>query len=225
MKNPFDVVRDFENAVAEYCGAPYCVSVSSCTDALQLCLEYVSKLNKNTTEWNGIKWTDKITIEIPKHTYIGVASQIKRTGFNISFRDEQWSGMYKLEPFWLYDSARRFTSNMCSSLLSRLEDHSYWVCVSFHRSKTLGFTQGGAILTNCSESVPWLKRMRFDGRMEGVSTKIQAETSGFTELGAHCYMSPDIAAGLLAKLHHLPKYNPDLPNDDYPNLSLMSIFK
>jgi hypothetical protein len=38
-------------------------------------------------------------------------------------------------------------------------------------------------------------------------------------------MSPEIAAEGLVRLMHLPKHNPDLPNDDYPDLSQMDIFK
>jgi dTDP-4-amino-4,6-dideoxygalactose transaminase len=39
--NAFQVVRDFEKAVAEYTGAPYCVAVNSCTMALLLACKYL----------------------------------------------------------------------------------------------------------------------------------------------------------------------------------------
>jgi hypothetical protein len=44
-------------------------------------------------------------------------------------------------------------------------------------------------------------------------------------LGWHMYMSPEIAAEGLVRLMHLPKHNPDLPNDDYPDLSKIELFK
>ncbi|KKK53714.1 hypothetical protein LCGC14_3092000, partial [marine sediment metagenome] len=44
-------------------------------------------------------------------------------------------------------------------------------------------------------------------------------------LGYHCYMMPDVAARLLLKLYSLPKHNDDLPNDDYPDLSLQPLFQ
>jgi hypothetical protein len=63
--------------------------------------------------------------------------------------------------------------------------------------------------------------MRFDGRTEGIAPK----DDHFQELGYHCYLSADVAARLLLKLHSLPKHNEDLPNDDYPDLSAMEIFR
>ncbi len=96
----------------------------------------------------------------------------------------------------------------------------YMMCVSFHASKTLGFNQGGAILHDSPEADAWLRRARFDGRTEGVSPKDDT----FEQLGWHCYMSPDVAAGLLLRLHSLPRHNAPLPNDDYPDLSKLPIF-
>jgi len=43
--NPFKIVSDFEETVADYTGAPYAVAVDSCTNALFLCLKY----NENKT--------------------------------------------------------------------------------------------------------------------------------------------------------------------------------
>ena len=39
--NPFEIVRMFEETVADYCGAPYAVSTDNCTDALLICCEYL----------------------------------------------------------------------------------------------------------------------------------------------------------------------------------------
>jgi dTDP-4-amino-4,6-dideoxygalactose transaminase len=93
-------------------------------------------------------------------------------------------------------------------------------CVSFHHSKILGDTQGGAILHDDPEADKWLRRARFDGRTEGVAPK-----DDDIMLGYHCYMSPDVAARLLWKLSKLPLHNADLPNDDYPDLSQIQAFK
>ena len=95
------------------------------------------------------------------------------------------------------------------------------LCLSFHASKTLGDTQGGAILHDSPEADAWLRRARFDGRAEGVAPKDDT----FTFAGWHCYMSPDIAARLLWKLASLPRHNEPLENDDYPDLSTMECFK
>jgi hypothetical protein len=62
---------------------------------------------------------------------------------------------------------------------------------------------------------------RFDGRKEGVAPKDQKDWI----LGWHCYMSPRDAAEGLSRLAVLPKHNDPLPNDDYPDLSKLEIFK
>jgi len=94
-------------------------------------------------------------------------------------------------------------------------------CVSFHTSKILGDSQGGAILHDNAEADAWLRRARFDGRTEGVAPK----DDNFDMVGWHAYMSPDVAARLLWKLSVLPKHNEPLPNDDYPDLSQHEAFR
>ena len=93
--------------------------------------------------------------------------------------------------------------------------------MSFHASKILGLEQGGAILLDNQFADGWLRRARFDGRHEGVSMKEDT----YDMLGWHCYMNPSTAAQGLLRLYSLPKHNPDLPNDDGPDLSTLEIFK
>ena len=95
------------------------------------------------------------------------------------------------------------------------------ICVSFHASKTLGIEQGGAILLDDAQAAQWLRRARFDGRTEGVAPKDDT----FNQIGWHCYMNPSTAAQGLLKIHSLPKHNEPIPNDDYPDLSQMEIFR
>lgn len=211
--NAFQIVKDFENAVAEYTGAPYCVSVNSCTNALFLALKW--QMIKNQEYSIHAKY-----IEIPKFTYASVPAQIKNAGFIPYFVDLEWRGMYKLKPLPVWDSARRFTSNMWSNLLI-FDGEPPYMCVSFHWSKILGIQQGGAILHNDPEFDKWARKARFDGRTEGVKPK----DDQLMWPSWHMYMSPEIAAEGLVRLMHLPKNNPDLPNDDYPDLSQMEIFK
>lgn len=209
MKNAFSIVKDFEQAVAEYTGAPYCVAVNSCTNALFLCLEYYKTRMIHVSE-----------ILIPSYTYISVPMQIKHAGYSVIFSDEQWEGCYQLKPLEIWDSARRFTSGMYNKRPILMSNNPY-VCVSFHWSKILGIQQGGAILHSDPQFDIWARKARFDGRTEGVAPKDDT----FQELGWHMYMSPEIAAEGLVRLMHLPKDNPDLPNDDYPDLSQLEIFK
>jgi dTDP-4-amino-4,6-dideoxygalactose transaminase len=98
---------------------------------------------------------------------------------------------------------------------------SQFQCVSFHASKILGIEQGGAILHDDPNADSWFRRARFDGRTEGV----QPKNDVFNMIGWHCYLSPSVAAQGLLRLYSLPKHNDDLPNDDYPDLSQMEIFK
>ena len=96
-----------------------------------------------------------------------------------------------------------------------------FMCTSHHWSKTLGLQQAGCILTDDADAAAWLRKARFDGRSEGVAPACD----DFTFCGWHMYLSPEIAALGLVKLSFLPKHNDPLPNDDYPDLSKLSIFQ
>ena len=37
----FEIIKKFENGIAEFYGAPYAVGVDSCTHAIELCLRYI----------------------------------------------------------------------------------------------------------------------------------------------------------------------------------------
>ena len=37
----FEIIRKFENEIAEFYGAPFAVGVDSCTHAIELCLRYI----------------------------------------------------------------------------------------------------------------------------------------------------------------------------------------
>jgi hypothetical protein len=153
------------------------------------------------------------TISIPKQTYVSVPQSITRAGFKVAFEDYEWEGKYPLSPLPIVDSARLFTSGMYLK---------YWFhCVSFHWSKTLAIGQGGAILHDNDEADAWFRKMRFDGRTEGVAPKDDESLI----MGHHCYMSPRDAAEGLSRLAVLPRHNDPLPNDDYPDLSTLEMFK
>ncbi len=208
--NPFKVVEDFEAALCEYTWAPYAVAVNSCTSALLLCLDMLKSTEHPA--WTG-------TVEIPKRTYVSVPMQVLNVGARLAFRDEEWSGSYQLAPLPIWDAARRFTEGMFSDYYSQ-NSPTWFVCPSFHWSKILGIQQGGAILHNCPEADPILRRMRFDGRQEGVEPKHDT----FPVRGWHAYLAPEIAAEGLVRLHFLPKHNAYLPNSDYPDLSKIPLF-
>ena len=228
--NAFKVVADFEAALCEYTGAPYAVAVNSCTSALLLCLDYFKQRYAVSTKESDLDWIDGVSsrdaIEIPRYTYISVPMQILNVGLRVAFRDEEWTGIYQLKPLPIWDAARRFRADMFNkdefgnAPWENLKKVRF-ICPSFHWSKILGIQQGGAILHNDSEADLILRRMRFDGRSEGVEPK----DDSFPVRGWHCYMAPEIAAEGLVRLSFLPKHNADLPNSDYPDLSKIPLFK
>lgn len=232
--DPFKVVREFEAALCEYTGAPFAVAVNSCTMALLLAVAWHLRPGSKYQNEDPIEIPK---IEIPKRTYCSVPMSIVHGGGWPVFSDEDWRGAYQLKPLPVWDCARRFTSGMYKGKVPvlappQINDGSLSIvdipmdcsgqmlCVSFHHSKILGDSQGGAILHDDPEADEWLRRARFDGRTEGVAPK-----DDDIMLGWHVYMSPDVAARLLWKLSKLPLHNEDLPNDDYPDLSLMAVFK
>lgn len=215
--NAFEIVEKLEYEVAYYTGAPYCSVVHSCTDAIGIVLEWY--IRNNREEHKG-----KIPISLPKETYIGVPMQCKRAGFKIEFRDEDWSGEYQLGPYAIWDSARRFRKDMWREdgpkPAGDIMGNKY-KCLSFHRTKILGHSQGGAIIHNNSKFHEYVSMMRFDGRTPGVAPRLDVPTV----LGRHCYMDPEVAAALLHNLMYLPDYIEDLKKDPYPDLSQMELFK
>lgn len=216
MSNPYQVIKDFEQALCDYTGAPYAVAVNSCTNALLLACKWHLRedsphfLDNAVFSCNG---SYSKTIEIPKKTYIGVPMSIINAGGEVCFRDEDWVGAYQLKPYNILDSARWFEMGMYVKGLMQ--------CVSFHATKTLGDTQGGAILHDNPKADEWFRKARFDGRTEGVDPK----DDHFDMIGYHCMMTSDVAARLLVKLSSLPAHNDPLPNSDYPDLSQFEVFK
>jgi dTDP-4-amino-4,6-dideoxygalactose transaminase len=201
MQNPFKVVEDFEEAIAEYCGSKYAVAVDSCTNALTLCCDYFK--------------VEEVTI--PKHTYVSVPQSIILAGGKVKFRDDflwQSVGKYALEPYPIWDSARLCTSGM--------HKDNQFECLSLHWGKTFNLGQGGVILTDDPVAVTWLKKARWDGRTAGKLPKDDI----INFIGRHCPMSPRDAADALTRLHFLPKHNSPLPYEDgYADLSTFKVFK
>ncbi len=214
----FDIIKDLEYELCKYTGSTYCVVLNSCTNAIGICLEYAKDQDPEKAF--------RATIRIPKFTYIGVPMQIKRAEYYIEFTEEDWEGEYQIQPYNIWDSARRFRKDMFHERGSGqpvydLMDGKVYKCLSFHRTKILGHTQGGAIIHNDKEFQKYAEMMRFDGRTPGVL----AQNEKPTVLGRHCYMDPETAAALLHNLMYLPDYNVDLPKDAYADLSQMDIFR
>ena len=206
MSDPHAVTRAFEAALCEYTGSRFAVTTTSCTMALQIAVAYRRHVE--------LARCPTVGLSMPKLSYVGVPAAILNAGCDyVHFHDSDWQGEYQIHGSLIWDSARRFTSGMHRPGTTQ--------CVSFHWSKILGLSQGGAILHDDPEADAWLRRARFDGRSEGVDAKHdQVQYPSW-----HAYLSPEVAAHGLMKLSLLPRHNADLPRSDYPDLSTMEAFR
>ena len=200
MRNPFEIVAWFEDAIAEYTGAPYAIATTSCTESIFLCCKYLNVQNCEVT--------------IPDKTYLSVPQSIIQAGGVLKLEDLEWQGAYQLKPFPIYDSAKRLTSNMYIK-------NSY-MCLSFHHKKHLKVGKGGMILTDDKEAVKQIKKLRYEGRSIGVPYHEDQLGDG----GWNMYMTPEQAARGLTLLSDYPKNVEDLKEDPpYRSLSTFDLFK
>jgi len=192
----------FEEELCKYTGAPYCVLVDSCTNAIFLCLERLK-------ETSYVPYEHYITI--PKNTYIGVPHSIVNAGYVLEFSDEKWRGSYELSNTPIMDSAVDFHKGMYQK--------GYMQCLSFQQKKRLNIGKGGAILLDNADDYEALKSLAFDGRSQ-VKT-IEHWTKGF-----HMNMTPDQAAQGLLILNQI-NLRPDNQGSylDYPDLTKVKYFK
>jgi dTDP-4-amino-4,6-dideoxygalactose transaminase len=196
--NPYKVVDEFEKMIAEWSGSKYAVAVESCTAALFLCC----------------KWMGVGTVSIPKHTYPSVPCSIIHAGGKVKFKDEDWSGVYELYPYKIYDGALRFREGMYKGGLH---------CLSFHNKKLLPIGRGGMILTNSALAYEWFKRARFDGRRE-----VPLEDDTFDMLGWNMYMTPEQAIKgiqLFSTIDQRGQEDLLTSKQEYPDLSKYAIYK
>ncbi len=195
--NPFKIVEMFEETVADYTGAPYAVSVDSSTNALFLCCKYLQVE----------------TVTIPARTYLSVPQSIIHAGGNILFSEKDWKGIYQLEPYPIYDSAKRLTSGMYIP--------GSFMTLSFHIKKHLKMGKGGMILTDNEEAAEWFLRARYEGR-----SKVKYHEDNIEICGWNMYMTPQEAAHGLALMQNFPEHNEDLPeNPPYRDLREFELFK
>tara|TARA_R100000278_G_scaffold29947_1_gene27622 strand:- start:60278 stop:60988 length:711 start_codon:yes stop_codon:yes gene_type:complete len=194
-----DAVTIFENKIAEYAGSKYAVAVDSCTDALFLSLKYI---NANDT------------ITFPSRTYVSAPMAAVLAGCNIKFKDYAWSGLYRLDPYPVVDSAVRFTKDMY--VKDTLQ------CLSFQIKKRLPIGKGGMILTDSKEAERWLRLASFEGR----DLSVPYDQDEFAMIGWNMYMTPEDAARGILLFDQLSTHNPDsCTHEDYHDLTTKEIFK
>lgn len=199
--NPYLVVTNFEERIAEWAGSKYAVAVESGTAAIFLSLMY-RKSQKPFKQ-----------VFIPKCTYPSVPCSIIHAGAQVKFTDYVWEGLYELQPLDIWDGALRFKKGMFMGGLH---------CLSFHIKKHLPIGRGGMILTDDIEARDWLRKARFDGR-----EPIPLLEDNFTMLGYNMYMEPAEAARgiqLFEVIRNKELSDLVVEEQDYPDLSKFPIY-
>lgn len=198
FNDPWDVVEIFEKKVAKFAGSKYAISVDCCSHGIFLLLKFLKA---------------KKTVIVPNNTYISVPMQILHAGCKVKFKKIEWSGVYKLDPYPIWDFAVRWTKNMFNG--------DFNVC-SFQIKKHIPIGKGGMILTNSQKAYKWLQFARYDGR----NIRASYTKNEFKNIGWHYYMTPEDAARGIILMDQKPQINEDMSNFmNYSDLSNLKIFK
>lgn len=184
----FELIDQFERALAEYTGAPYVVATDCCTHALELCL----RLQRPPR------------VQFTAYTYLSVPMLMHKLGIRYSYVDEPWLGEYPIHGTTIWDSARLLSPGMYRP--------GQMQCVSFGRSKPLEIGRGGAILLDDPEAYDIMRLQRYDGRELSITPWQDQQTF---HVGYHYKMNPEEAQIGLEKL---PRVSPEPKYHEYPDL-------
>ena len=191
----FEVITEFEEAIASFFGAPHAVAVDCCTHAIELCLRHQNVKSFST----------------PKRTYISVPFLGQKLNIEHTWRDEDWQDYYYLGDTNIIDAAVLW------------EQNSYipntYMCLSFQYRKHLSLGRGGMILTDNKKAANDLKKMSYDGRIPVVPWREQ----NISTIGYHYYMTPETAALGSKKLQSAIRKERQ-GSENYPYLPDMKIF-
>jgi len=194
----FEVIKEFENKIAEFYGSPYAVAVDCCTHSIELCLRY--------------KEIKKFTV--PPNTYPSVPNLARKIGVEFEWEEQNWSDFYFLGGTNIIDAAVYWKKDgyLKNSLM----------CLSFQFQKHLSLGRGGMILTDDKKARDELKKMSYDGREPNIPWRKQ----NITTLGYHYYMTPETAQDGLKKLPDAIKKKPKKwVLEDWPDLRKMKIYR
>jgi dTDP-4-amino-4,6-dideoxygalactose transaminase len=192
----FEKIKQFEEALAEYAGAPYAIMTDCCTHAIELCLRYDNV--KNT--------------RFSAYTYLSIPMTMHKLGINYELVDESWTGEYSFEYTRIWDSARRLEKNMYVAGTMK--------CLSFGHTKPLHIGHGGAILLDDKTAYDKIIRMRYDGR--DLNTTPWQSQKDFV-VGYHYKPSIEDAVQGLALLEGLKEFPVSPKFVQYPDCRLINI--
>ena len=195
----FEIISEFEQAVAEFFGSPYAVAVDSCTHGIELCLRY----------------TKETKISVPKRTYLSVPFLAEKMGLEREWRDEEWEDYYTLN----YGEKRIIDAAVLWKKDSYIPNT--FMCLSFQYQKHLSLGRGGVILLDNEEDFITLKKMSYDGRLPNIPWREQ----NIDTIGFHYYMTPETAKLGLEKIKQAIETTPKKwLVTDWPDLTEMEIF-
>jgi dTDP-4-amino-4,6-dideoxygalactose transaminase len=196
----FNIIKEFENKIAEFFGSPYSVAVDSCTHGIELCLRY----------------TNEKKINVPKRTYISVPFLAEKIGLEREWRNEEWEDYYTLN----YGDKKIIDAAVLWKKNSYIPNS--FMCISFQYQKHLSLGRGGVILLDNEKDYLKLKKMSYDGRIPNVPWRNQ----DIDTVGYHYYMTPETAQLGLNKLEEAINTEPrKWIYTDWPDLTEMKIFK
>jgi len=177
----FQPLFEFEQALADYTGAPYVVLTDGCTHAIELCLRY-----------DQVKST-----KFTAYTYLSVPMLMHHLDIEYEMVTEKWQGEYQFYGTRIWDSARRLEPGMYRP--------GQFQCLSFGWTKPLQLGKVGAILLDDYEAYKKFSRQRADGR----DLNLPWETETELILGYHYCPTLELCARgleLLPTVNEQPKY-------------------
>lgn len=196
----FRLLFDFEQALAEYTGAPYVVLTDGCTHALELCFRH-----------DNIKETT-----FTPYTYLSVPMLMHQLGIKFEYypdrlpHRQQWIGEYKFEGTRIWDSARRLERNMYRP--------GQFQCLSFGWGKPLQLGKAGAILLDDELAYKKFSHQRADGRDLSINPWQDQQT--FSQGYHYCPTLETCAIGI----EKLPLVEQEPEHYQYPDLRAI-VFK
>ena len=195
----FNKIKEFEERLAEFTGAPYAIMTDCCTHAIELCLRYDKP--------RGLKMTP--------FTYLSIPMTMHKLGIDYVYLDEDeqtWVGEYQFRYTRIWDSARRLEKDMYRE--------GQMQCLSFGYDKPLHIGRGGAILLDDKKAYDAIIRMRYDGR--DLNIKPWEDQKEF-KVGFHYKPTPEEAVQGLALLEGLKEFCPEPKMVSYPDLRKIKI--
>jgi len=189
----FDKILKFEQALAEFTGAPYAIMTDCCTHALELCFRY-----------------DQVEFcAFTPYTYLSIPMLMHRLKIKFVYETDgtHWVGEYKFRKTRIWDSARLLQRNMYRP--GQIQ------CLSFGHGKPLHIGRGGAILLDDAEAYNTILQQRYDGRDLTINPW---ETQQTFRVGYHYRPTIEEAEQGLALLEGVKELNSKPKEIVYPDL-------